>query len=78
MTIRFDMSDAPQKLRELVETVREGGEVLLSAEGHVIAKITSAQESRGERVFGEFAGKIQMSDDFAAPLREDELREWEK
>jgi antitoxin (DNA-binding transcriptional repressor) of toxin-antitoxin stability system len=78
MTIRFDMSDAPQKLRELVETVCEGGEVLLSADGRVIAKITSAQEVGGERVFGEFAGKIHMSDDFAAPLSEDELREWEK
>jgi antitoxin (DNA-binding transcriptional repressor) of toxin-antitoxin stability system len=80
MTVRFDLANAPTVVRELVAQVREGNEVEFCDGEKVVAKLTPLEQSRpsgGSRrsLRGLYQGKIEMSDDFAAPLKDDELKE---
>jgi antitoxin (DNA-binding transcriptional repressor) of toxin-antitoxin stability system len=63
-------------MSDALDRVRRGEEVTISDHGQAIAKLVPVGST--ERVFGDFQGKIHMSDDFTAPLTEAELAEWEK
>ena len=78
MGAKVEIAEAKGHWDELVARARSGEEIVLAEGGNPVARITSAVSPGGERLFGEFVGKIRMADDFASPLADDELAEWEK
>lgn len=60
--------DAQQRLPELVEAVGRGEEFVITLEGKPVAKVSAAGEARPRRRFGSARGKIEIGDDFDAPL----------
>jgi antitoxin (DNA-binding transcriptional repressor) of toxin-antitoxin stability system len=66
------IEEAQQHLPELVESIGQGDEVLLAKKGEPIAKIVALPRAQKERrVFGEYRGRIHMSEDFDEPLPDD-------
>jgi antitoxin (DNA-binding transcriptional repressor) of toxin-antitoxin stability system len=76
MTVRLDLSDAPAGLRELVAQVTSGNDVEIADGGRVVAKLLSFEEAARRRGFGMFKGRVWVSDDFDAPLTDEELKGW--
>ncbi len=74
MTSRMDVAEAKARWDEIVARARRGEEIVLSDHGQAVVRITSASNGgNGTRVFGEYAGKVRIADDFTAPLSDDEL-----
>ncbi len=73
---QMDVQEAGGKLADLVARARAGEEIVISQEGKPAVRLVPAEDNPRERVFGMFKGKIWMSDDFQAPLTDDELKEW--
>jgi len=61
-----DLSDAPQRLRELVDEATRTGEVVLTRGGEAVAKIVPLRTTRAPRRRGSARGTIHMADDFDA------------
>jgi prevent-host-death family protein len=78
MAAQLDMSEARDRMDELLARARSGEEIVLADNGTPVVKMGPASAGVGPRIFGEFSGMIHIADDFAAPLTEEELREWEK
>ena len=79
MSSRMEITEAKGRWDEIVSRARSGEEIVLSERGQPVVRITSAGSAQnGTRVFGEFAGEVRVSDDFAAPLTGKDLAEWEK
>jgi|GEM_PF-1656448 len=78
MTTYSLTSAAPADLTKLVDDAVRDGEVVLTHDGHVVAKLVSTDATtadtvqRHKRVLGRLEGRIKMSPDFDAPL--DEMR----
>ncbi|HEX5470525.1 MAG TPA: type II toxin-antitoxin system prevent-host-death family antitoxin [Lacipirellulaceae bacterium] len=60
--------DAQQRLAELVEAVARGEEFVITLEGRPVAKVSPADQPRPRRRFGSASGKVELADDFDAPL----------
>ncbi|MEX0613002.1 MAG: type II toxin-antitoxin system prevent-host-death family antitoxin [Pirellulales bacterium] len=60
--------EAQQRLAELVEAVGRGEEFVITLEGKPVAKVSAAGEARPARRFGSARGKVEIADDFNAPL----------
>jgi prevent-host-death family protein len=78
MAAQWEISEAKDRLDELWTRARAGEEIVLSEGGRPVVRVSPAAAGNGCRVFGEFAGKVRVSDDFAAPLAPSEQAEWEK
>jgi len=78
MATQWDISEARNRVDELLSRAKSGEEILLAEDGHAVVRVAPIDQGNGHRVFGEFAGKIRISDDFAAPLPPGEQAEWEK
>jgi prevent-host-death family protein len=78
MAAQWEISEAKERLDELLARARSGEEITLAEGGHPVVRVSPAPQGNGSRVFGEYQGKIRMADDFAAPLAEAEQAEWEK
>ena len=63
-----NMHDAKSSLSRLVKRAAAGEDILIARAGKPVARLTriSARKRRGP--LGVFKGKIQMADDFDAPL----------
>ena len=73
MAAQLDISEMKGRFDELLARVRAGEEIVFSESGHPVVRLAPAGgEGNGGRIFGEFAGKVHMSDDFTAPLSVDE------
>lgn len=59
-----DLTDAPERLSELVDEASRNGEVLLTRGGEAVAKIIPLRRVRQPRRPGSAEGMIQMADDF--------------
>jgi antitoxin (DNA-binding transcriptional repressor) of toxin-antitoxin stability system len=78
MTIELDSKNlTTTAMADALDRVRHGEEVTIADHGQPIARIVPVTGRGNGRVFGEFAGKVHLSDDFTAPLSETELAEWE-
>jgi prevent-host-death family protein len=62
--------EAQQRLIELVEAVSRGEEFVITLEGKPVAKVSAAGESQSARRFGSARGKVEIADDFNAPLND--------
>lgn len=79
MATELDIQELTRVPSRLLEHVRHGDEVTLTESGLPVARVVPIKSGGGARGgFGMFKGMIEVSDDFCAPLPEEELREWEK
>ena len=69
------MHEAKTTLSQLVEQVERGEEVILARAGKPVARLVPMTEAR-PRVLGAWRGRVRVSDDFDAPLPDDELARW--
>jgi prevent-host-death family protein len=76
MSVTIEIADAKNRMDELLARARSGEEIFLAEKGNPVVKLGPASDNPRERVFGEFAGKIWMSEDFQAPLTDEELKDW--
>jgi prevent-host-death family protein len=74
MPVEMDVRDFQGHVTEVLDRVRAGEEIVLAQAGRPIARLSPAPE----RLFGEFKGRVEMADDFLAPLSDEELAEWEQ
>ncbi len=71
-----NMHEAKTNLSKLVEEAERGEDILLARAGKVVARIVALSPSR-ERALGQWKGRVRMSDDFDAPLSDEDLDAWE-
>lgn len=72
------MHQAKSTLSQLVQRAAAGETVLIGPNGHAIAKLTSLSEPAGpKRRLGLLKGKLQVPEDFDAPLHGDALADFE-
>ena len=66
------IEEAEGHLGELIENADAGDEVILAKGGVPVAKLVALpRPSKQKRVFGEYRGRIRMSEDFDDPLPDD-------
>ena len=70
-TMTVTLNDAMLQLSELVARASEGEEIVIAKDEHPLAKLVPFAEPSGEREFGQFRGRIHVSEDFDEPLSED-------
>jgi prevent-host-death family protein len=76
MAAQLDIAEAKLRWDELLARARSGEEILLAEGGKPVVKLVPADENPRARAFGMFEGKVWMSDDFQAPLTDEELKDW--
>ena len=68
-------TEAKARLNALLTEVEAGETITITNHGRSIAVLSKADPHR--RRFGQFAGLVTLTDDFDAPLGEEELAAWE-
>lgn len=72
------MHQAKSTLSQLVQRAAAGETVLIGPNGHAVAKLTGLTEPVvPKRCLGLLKGKLQVPDDFDAPLSDDVLADFE-
>ena len=67
----IDIPAAKTQLATLIEQVEAGEEVLISRAGKPVAKLVPIRsDAKTRRVLGQLGGKLQIPEDFDAPLPE--------
>lgn len=67
-------SDAKARLNALLVEVADGEVITITSHGRPIAVLSAAESP--PRTLGAFAGIITLTDDFDAPMSEDDLALW--
>lgn len=62
--------EAKTHLSRLIRKVLKGEEVVIARGKTPVARLMPLAGLRGKRVIGDLKGKISVSDDFDAPIRE--------
>lgn len=70
------MHEAKSKLSQLVEQAERGEEILLARAGQPVARIVALRPG-GRRQLGQWRGRVEMRDDFDAPLPAAEQALWD-
>jgi len=71
MTLAVELEQAGAQLDRLIEEVDAGAEVVITRDGHPVARLVAAtEEMSGERVPGSAKGLFTVPDDFDAPLED--------
>ena len=65
------LQDAASRLAEYVARASSGEDFVIEKAGKPLAHLGPPAETSGERVFGQYRGKIHMSADFDEPLADD-------
>jgi prevent-host-death family protein len=71
-----NMHEAKTTLSQLVEQAEGGEEILIARAGTPVARIVALRRG-ARRVLGQWRGKVNMSDDFDAPLPASDQRAWD-
>ena len=64
---KINVEDAKNQLGELLDDALHGEDVVITRHGQPVARLVSIPPERKPR-FGSAAGKLQITDDFDAPL----------
>lgn len=72
MTV-YNIHEAKTKFSMLINKTLDGEEVIIAKGGNPVAKLIPYKEELTERKSGQFSGIMQPSDDFDAPMTEEEL-----
>jgi len=72
MTLAIELAQAGEQLAELIEEVDAGSEVVITRNGHPVARLIPAEETGTppDRVPGSAKGMFTVPDDFDAPLED--------
>lgn len=70
------MHEAKTELSRLVERALKGEDIIIARAGVPVVRLVPVV-GRAKRKLGQWAGRVQMADDFDAPLSETELNAWE-
>jgi prevent-host-death family protein len=73
---QLDVKEASGKLTDLLARARAGEEVVIVEDGKPAVRLVAADQSPRRKGQGMFKGQVWMSDDFSAPLTDEELKEW--
>jgi prevent-host-death family protein len=65
--------EAKTHLSRLIQEVLNGEEVVITRNHHPVARLVPIAEAKRGRQLGRLGGKIEMTDDFDAPLEDFEL-----
>ena len=76
MAEQLELAQAKGRFDELLNRARAGEEIVFLDGGQPVVKLVPAQDNPRARVAGMFKGQIWMSDDFSAPLTDEELKDW--
>lgn len=76
MATQLDVAEAKDRWDELLARARGGEEIVLADQGKPVAKLVPAADNPRRQGAGMFKGQVWMSDDFQAPLTDEELKEW--
>ncbi len=71
-----NMHEAKTTLSQLVEQAEQGEEILLARAGEPVARIVALRTGT-RRVLGQWRGRVQMADDFDAPLPSADQNAWD-
>ncbi|MES2614746.1 MAG: type II toxin-antitoxin system Phd/YefM family antitoxin [Bdellovibrionota bacterium] len=69
-----NIHQAKTQLSKLLEEVKEGHEVIIAKFGHPIAKLVPFTEVKTPLKIGLMKGKVEVQEDFDAPLSEDVIK----
>jgi len=76
MTV-VNVHEAKTHLSRILDRVSAGEEIVIAKAGKPVARLVPVAVTATARVAGTYAGKIQIADDFEAPLPDDELEGFE-
>ena len=70
MQIEIEVADAETRLSELIDSLKDGGEILIVRDGLPVARLVPVEDAGPDRVPGSAKGLFVVPDDFDAPLDE--------
>jgi prevent-host-death family protein len=73
-----ELDEAETHLSALIEEAAAGEEIIIAKDGTPRVRLVPVSETKSvfAATFGVAKGKIEISDDFDAPLPKETLREW--
>ncbi len=72
MSTTVTVQEAKAQLSELIHLAEQGEEIIIAQDDEAKVKLVPVlPKNIGKRVFGEYRGKIRMSEDFNDPLPND-------
>jgi prevent-host-death family protein len=74
MTYRIDITEAPQRLLDLIKAAEQGEEVIITKNQQPLIQLVPIASTQPRPQFGSARGQVFMRDDFDAPL--DDFREY--
>jgi prevent-host-death family protein len=72
-----NMHEAKTELSKLVERALAGEDVVIARAGVPVVRLVPVAR-QGQRVLGQWRGKVRISADFDAPLPDEVLADWER
>lgn len=69
----INIHEAKTHLSRLLELVAEGEEIIIAKAGKPVARLVSLEAAPKKRQLGLLKGKLNVPDDFDAPLTDDEM-----
>ncbi|MDB5075930.1 MAG: putative Antitoxin of toxin-antitoxin system, phd type [Chloroflexi bacterium] len=74
---QINIHEAKTHLSRLVEEVANGDDIVIAKAGKPVARLVAIEPQHAPRKFGLLKGRIQIADDFDAPLPADLLDTFE-
>jgi prevent-host-death family protein len=72
-----NMHEAKTELSKLVERALAGEDVVIARAGVPVVRLVPVARA-GQRVLGQWRGKVKLAEDFDAPLPDEVLADWER
>jgi prevent-host-death family protein len=72
-----NMHEAKTELSKLVERALAGEDVVIARAGVPVVRLVPVVRA-GQRVLGQWRGKVTIADDFDAPLPDEVLADWDR
>jgi prevent-host-death family protein len=72
-----NVHEAKTHLSRILDRVSAGEEIIIAKAGKPVARLVPLESTGKARIAGTYAGRIEIADDFDAPLPDDLLDEFE-
>jgi prevent-host-death family protein len=72
--IEVNIHEAKTHLSRLLAKVEQGEEIVIARSGEPVAKIVAIERTGTKRILGQDAGRVEIADDFDAPLDPETMR----
>lgn len=72
-----NVHEAKTHLSRILDRVSAGEEIIIARAGKPVARLVPLKAKRKARVPGSYAGRIEIADDFDAPLPDEVLDDFE-